>query len=131
MVREVIEELSSSLKTMVKGYRAMSLWDLNTAEIVFSESLDTSFDIDLVTACNLEVIKSKLNALAILGKEAELNNITINLDSEVHIIDIADNRKYFIYLAIDGDDVHVDLAKQLLAVHKPKLDKTINKVLVY
>jgi len=125
MINEVIEELNSSLKNTVKGYKSLSLCYIESAKILFSESLDPDFDLELILACNLEIIKTKLQTLSIMGIEDDIDSIVFQLKNEVHIIEITEDKSHFIYFTIDGKDERVELAKQLLNVYKEKISHVL------
>lgn len=129
MVNKVIRELNNNLKKNIKGYKSMSLCDIKSSETLFSENLDPNFDIDLILACNLEVIKAKLYTLDVMGINDDIESIVVHLKKEVHIIDITKNKKYFIYLTIQGENIKIDHAKELLSDYKAKLNEYIKSSL--
>jgi len=122
---EIIKELNENIKKNIQGYKAMSICDIESGETLFSESLDASFDIELASACNLEVIKAKLKAIDTLDLDDAIDNIIIHLENDVHIIDVTKSRHYFIYLALDGKKSTIGLAKGLLNKYKVKLNEEI------
>jgi len=122
---EIINDLNENLKKNIKGYKAMSICDIQSGENLFSESLDPAFDIDLASACNLEVIKAKLKAIDTLELDDSIDNIIIHLEKDVHIIDITKSKQYFIYLALDGKSSTIGLVKGLLNKYKTKLNQEI------
>ncbi len=122
---EIIKELNENLKKNIQGYKAMSICDIESGETIFSESLVPSFDIELASACNLEVIKAKLKAIDTLELDDNIDNIIIHLMKDVHIIDITKSKKYFIYLALDAKKSTIGLVKGLLNKYKQKLNDEI------
>lgn len=119
---EVIKELNDNLKKDIQGYKAMSICDINSGETLFSESLEEGFDIELASACNLEVIKAKLKAIETLEIDETIDNIIIHLEKDIHIIDITKSKQYFIYLALDAKKTTIGLVKGLLNKYKSKLN---------
>ena len=122
---EIINDLNENLKKNIQGYKAMSICDITSGETLFSETLDPSFDIDLASACNLEVIKAKLKAIDTLELDDSIDNIIIHLKKDVHIIDITNSNQYFIYLALDGQKTTIGLVKGLLNKYKKQLNEEI------
>jgi len=122
---EIINELNDNLKRDIKGYKAMSICDIASGETLFAESLDASFDIELASACNLEVIKAKLKAIETLEIDDSIDNIIIHLEKDIHIIDITKSEQYFIYLALDAKQTTIGLVKGLLNKYKAKLNEEL------
>tara|TARA_Y100000817_G_scaffold290891_1_gene261978 strand:- start:191 stop:367 length:177 start_codon:yes stop_codon:yes gene_type:complete len=50
--------------------------------------------------------------------DQKIENIMINLSSQIHIIDISDAGDYFIYLAVDANKVNLGMTKALLNKYK-------------
>lgn len=104
----------------------LSLFQLLKCVQVFligAESVDPSFDPNLASAYNLEVVKAKQNALQILGlaSKEKIEDILITLTNQIHIIDIAASGGYFIYLAVDSSKANLGLTRALLAKYKKDL----------
>lgn len=122
MLKNIIEELSNDLKQAIKGFKAISFCNIESREALFSESLDENFDIELISAYNLDVVRTKLYALEVIGINSALKDVIINLDTEVHIVNVSENKKYFIYLAIDGENIELEAVKKILKSYKDKFD---------
>ena len=89
---EIIKELNDNLKNSIQGYKAMAICDIQSGETLFAESVIPDFDIELAAACNLEVIKAKLKAIETLELDDQIESITINLDKDIHIIDVTKSK---------------------------------------
>ena len=124
-MQDIIKELNENLKNGIQGYKAMAICDINSGETLFSESLDSAFDIELAAACNLEVIKAKLKAIDTLDLDDAIDKITIELEKDLHIIDITKSKHYFIYLALSKEGSSLGLIKGLLNKYKGQLNKEI------
>jgi len=122
---DVLKELNENVKGNLAGYKAMAVTDIKSGETLFSESLDASFDIELAAACNLEVIKAKLKAIDALDLDESIDKITIELEKDLHIIDITKSRDYFIYVALDASKASLGLVKGLLNKYKKRLNEEI------
>ena len=116
---DLLEQFGEDLKTNVEGFIAVAVAEIKSGITYFSLSVDPSFDPDLVVAFNLEVIKSKLNAISVLElKNQTIDSIMIALTSQIHIIDVFANGEYFLYLAVDSTKVNLGMAKGLLNKYK-------------
>ena len=119
IMSDLLEQFGEDLKTNVEGFIAVAVAEIKSGITYFSLSVDPFFDPDLVVAFNLEVIKSKLNAISVLElKNQTIDSIMIALTSQIHIIDVFANGEYFLYLAVDSTKVNLGMAKGLLNKYK-------------
>ena len=111
------------MKTNVPGFIAVSVTEVRSGVSYGAESVDPSFDPNLASAYNLEVVKAKQNALQALGlaSKEKIVDILITLTGQIHIIDIAANGGYFIYLVVDSTKANLGLTRALLAKYKKDL----------
>ena len=119
----VLDKFIQDMKTNVPGFIAVSVTEVRSGVSYGAESVDPSFDPNLASACNLEVVKAKQNALQILGlaSKEKIEDILITLTNQIHIIDIAASGGYFIYLAVDSSKANLGLTRALLAKYKKDL----------
>lgn len=119
----VLDKFIQDMKTNVPGFIAVSVTEVRSGVSYGSESVDPSFDPNLASAYNLEVVKAKQNALQILGlaSKERIVDILITLTDQIHIIDIAASGSYFIYLAVDSTKANLGLTRALLAKYKKDL----------
>ena len=119
----VLDKFIQDMKTNVPGFIAVSVPEVRSGVSYGSESVDPSFDPNLASAYNLEVVKAKQNALQILGlaTKERIVDILITLTDQIHIIDIAASGSYFIYLAVDSTKANLGLTRALLAKYKKDL----------
>ena len=119
----VLDKFIQDMKTNVPGFIAISVTEVRSGVSYGSESVDPSFDPNLASAYNLEVVKAKQNALQILGlaSKEKIVDILITLTNQIHIIDIAANGGYFIYLVVDSTKANLGLTRALLAKYKKDL----------
>ena len=119
----VLDKFIQDMKTKVPGFIAVSVTEVRSGVSYGSESVDPSFDPNLASAYNLEVVKAKQNALQILGlaSKEKIVDILITLTNQIHIIDIAASGGYFIYLAVDSTKANLGLTRALLAKYKKDL----------
>ena len=119
----VLDKFIQDMKTNVPGFIAVSVTEVRSGVSYGSESVDPSFDPNLASAYNLEVVKAKQNALQALGlaSKEKIVDILITLTGQIHIIDIAANGGYFIYLVVDSTKANLGLTRALLAKYKKDL----------
>ena len=119
----VLDKFIQDVKNDIPGFIAVSVTEVRSGVSYGAESVDPSFDPNLASAYNLEVVKAKQNALQILGlaSKEKIVDILITLTNQIHIIDIAASGGYFIYLAVDSTKANLGLTRALLAKYKKDL----------
>ena len=119
----VLDKFIQDMKTNVPGFIAVSVTEVRSGVSYGSESVDPSFDPNLASAYNLEVVKAKMNALRVLGLEGKekIEDILITLTNQIHVIDVAPNGTYFIYLVVDSSKANLGITRSLLARYKKDL----------
>lgn len=122
-MKEILSKFKESVKE-ISGFIAVSITEVESGISYDSEAI-AGFDPELASAYNLEVVKAKLKALKALGLEEKVEDITITLNNQVHIINIAPSGAYFIYLAIDSSSGNLGITKSLLNKYKQELYKAL------
>lgn len=119
----VLDKFIQNMKSNVPGFIAVSVTEVRSGVSYGSDSVDPSFDPNLASAYNLEVVKAKQNALQILGlaSKEKIADILITLTDQIHIIDISANGSYFIYLVVDSTKANLGLTRALLSKYKKDL----------
>ena len=119
----VVDKFSQDMKAYVPGFIAVSVTELRSGVSYGAETVDPSFDPNLASAYNLEVVKAKQNALQVLGlaSKEKIVDILITLTDQIHIIDISASGGYFIYLAVDSTKANLGLTRALLSKYKKDL----------
>lgn len=116
MLKNFIDEIK-----MIPGFVAVSITEIESGVAYESYTANKDFDPNLAAAYNLEVVKAKINAIEALELTEEIQDITITLSTQVHIINIAPSNAYFIYLAVDSKNANLGITKALLSKHKKEL----------
>ena len=111
---DFLQQFGDEVKKNIPGYIAVAVTEIKSGISYFSDSAVASFDPELASAFNLEVVKAKLNAISALGLEQNMDDIMITLTNQIHIIDISENNEYFIYLAVDSNKANLGMTKALL-----------------
>ncbi|TYP99883.1 hypothetical protein C7447_101490 [Tenacibaculum adriaticum] len=118
-MKEILKSFKENVKS-ISGFIAVSVTEIESGISYDSEAID-GFDPELASAYNLEVVKAKLNAIKVLGLKEDIEDITITLNGQVHIINVAPSGAYFIYLAVDSSKANLGITKSLLNKHKQEL----------
>ncbi|EMY3482603.1 hypothetical protein ABF174_000654 [Flavobacterium psychrophilum] len=118
---DFLKQFGEELKKNVSGFIAVAVTEIKSGVSYYSLSVDKDFDPELAAAFNLEVVKAKLNAINALGLNQSIDDIMINLSSQIHIIDISENNEYFIYLAVDASKANLGMTKALLNKYKKEI----------
>ncbi|CAL2078996.1 hypothetical protein [Tenacibaculum sp. 190524A02b] len=124
-MKQVLDDLVKNVKENIPAYIGISVTDMSTGEALISHSVSESFDPALASAYNVEIINAKRRAIAALGLNDNLIDIHFKLESQVHIINIAPNGEYFVYLALDGENANLALARTLLNKYKVELNSVL------
>lgn len=118
---DFLKQFGEEVKNNIPGYIAVAVSEIKSGISYYSDTAVPSFDPELASAFNLEVVKAKLNAISALGLNESIDDIMINLTNQIHIIDISDNNEYFIYLAVDSSKANLGMTKALLNKYKKEI----------
>ena len=124
MSTDVITVFMNEMKNNVNGLIAVAVTEIETGLSFGSLSLDKSFDVELASAYNLEVVKAKLKAIDALELGSnDIEDILITLTEQIHIIDISPSKTFMIYLAADKSKSNLGMTRALLRKYKGELEK--------
>ena len=124
MSTDVITVFMNEMKANVSGLIAIAVTEIETGLSFGSLSLDKSFDVELASAYNLEVVKAKLKAIDALDLGSnDIEDILITLTDQIHIIDISPSKVFMIYLAADRTKSNLGMTRALLRKYKGELEK--------
>ena len=120
----VLDKFIQDVKENIPGFIAVSVTEVRSGVSYGAESVDPSFDPNLGSAYNLEVVKAKQNALQALGlaTKEKIDEIVIVLTDQNHIIDVSANGSYFVYLVVDSTKANYGITRALLSKHKKDLE---------
>lgn len=124
-MKQILDDLVKNVSKNVPGYIALAVTEIEAGEPLVADTVDKNFDPILASAYNLEVVKAKLKAIEALGLKEEIKDISITLDTQIHIINVAPSGSYFIYLAIDSSKANLAITKTLLNKYKKELNNAI------
>lgn len=118
---DFLKQFGEEVKNNIPGYIAVAVSEIKSGISYYSDTVVPSFDPELASAFNLEVVKAKLNAISALGLKESISDIMITLTNQIHIIDISENNEYFIYLAVDSSKANLGMTKALLNKYKKEI----------
>ena len=118
---DFLKQFGDEVKKNIPGYIAVAVTEIKSGISYFSHSSSESFDPELASAFNLEVVKAKLNAISALELSQSIDDILITLTDQIHIIDVSQNNEYFIYLAVDSNKANLGMTKALLNKYKKEI----------
>lgn len=115
---QILQKFVEDCKRNIPGFVAVTVTDMESGVNFISDSSDMSFDPTLASAYELEIARAELNALKALGLQAkgeEIKDILMVLTNQIHIIDIAPNQQYFVYLVVDAKHANLGMTRALLS----------------
>lgn len=115
---DFLQNFQNDLKENINGFIAVSVTEVETGMSYCSLTVNPDFDPELASAYNLEVVKAKINAIKALGLNQKINDILISLSDQLHIIDLSEDGRYFIYLAVDSTKANLGLTRATLGKYK-------------
>jgi hypothetical protein len=125
MSNDFLNVFLTEMKTNVNGFVAVAVTEIESGLSFGNLSIDPSFDPELASAYNLEVVKAKLSAVKALNLNQDIEDILITLSSQIHIIDISPNKKFMIYLVADSSKANLGMTRAILRKHKLELEKNL------
>ena len=95
----------------INGALATSLIDWESG-MTLGMRTNGSFDIELASAGNSEVIKAKIGTMKSLGNEGKIKDILITLTDQIHIITMVEGHiELCFYVALDSSKSNLALAR--------------------
>ncbi len=109
--------VSISETSRIDGFIGACLVDSDSGLMLASEG-GGKLDLDLVAALNTNAVKAEQTAIDELGLDQRIEDITITLDRQVHLIrPLERNRSMFVYVALDKASSNLGMARiQLKAI---------------
>lgn len=108
-----MSDFINSIKSNSDGIRAVSVVEMSSGMPLGSYS-DGSLDPEIASAYNVEVVKSKLKAIAALGLKEGIDDILITLETQYHIINCTDKGTHMVYVAADKSKSNLALLRGLV-----------------
>ena len=111
-VADVIKAISEEMP----GFIGAALVDLDSGITLGTYSIRDDFDLSSASAYNSEIVKQKQKVMAALQLNMALNDITMNLSDQIHMIQLV-TPGTFLYLAADRASANLALVRNAIARH--------------
>jgi predicted regulator of Ras-like GTPase activity (Roadblock/LC7/MglB family) len=108
--QDQLNSLIAGIATDVNGFIGASVVDVESGLPLASNSMRPDFDLDLASAYNSEIVKNKMRTIAALGLEANLEDMLLTLDSQLHLIKLV-TAEIFIYVAADRHSTNLAMLR--------------------
>ena len=106
-VQNILNDLPQTL--------AVAVVEVSSGMCLASHSNSPSLNPETAAAYNTEVVKQKQKAMAALKLTGEkIDDILITLTNQIHLINLLEDGKKFIYLAITSRDTNLAIARDVL-----------------
>lgn len=107
------------------GFLGASLADSDTGLIV-AMTEGAKLDLEIAAAANTEVVRAKRKALDMLGFKDRIEDLTITIDSQYHLLRILKkHRSLYLYVAIDRAKANLGLARIAMTKLADTLDERL------
>lgn len=94
---------------------AVAVVDTQSGMTMASHSNAAGLNPETAAAYNTEVVKQKQKAMVALKLQGEaIDDILITLTNQIHLINLVDGGKKFIYLAVNSRDTNLAIARDVL-----------------
>lgn len=116
---QVVHNVLAELPRLV----AVAVVDVASGVSLAAHSQVAGFNPDTAASYNAEVVKQKQKALAALQLAGEtIEDILITLSSQLHLLRLTDNGKWFIYLVVSAHDTNLGIAREVLRAQARQLE---------
>lgn len=114
--QEDLNNLITAIANDVNGFIGASIVDLESGMPLASASRRPDFDLEVASAYNSEMVKAKQKTIAALGLNANLEDMLLTLDSQLHLIKML-SPTLFMYLAADRQSTNLALLRASVNRH--------------
>ncbi|MBP3977174.1 hypothetical protein [Microbacterium sp. BLY] len=108
--QDELNTLLADIKHDVNGFIGASIVDLESGLPLASSSVRPDFDLEVASAFNSEIVKNKRRTIEALGIDAELEDMLLTLNTQLHLLKMLDD-DLFIYLAADRQATNLALLR--------------------
>lgn len=114
-----VEKAIKSISEGVNGVIAISIVDLNSGMSLGAITNSPSFDPDVASAYNSEVVKQKLAAMKALKIDnMSVEDFLITLSDQIHIIRMTSDKQHFVYVACKKE-TNLAMARSVIKANCP------------
>lgn len=115
-----IVEVFKKIEADVPGFIAASLVDIESGMTLGVHSVRPDFDLSAASAYNSEIVKAKAKALRSLDLKSTLEDITLTLSDQIHVIRIV-SPQTFVYLAAEKAHTNLAIVRVAMGKHASEL----------
>ena len=123
-MKDKINTYVAQLQQDIPGFIGFSICEIQSGHCVYATSNNENFNIELITACNVDFIRAKFNTLNTGEIDDHVKNIIVNLEHQIHVIDITADNAFFFYLAVSNKSANLAIILSKLAQCKKILNGT-------
>ncbi|WP_046243644.1 hypothetical protein [Hymenobacter terrenus] len=96
------------------GLLAVAVVDVTSGMALASHSNSPNLNPETAAAYNTEVVKQKQKAISALKLQGErIDDILITLSNQLHLLNLSEDGKKFIYLAVNSRDTNLAIARDV------------------
>ncbi|MCC3159601.1 hypothetical protein LJ737_20335 [Hymenobacter sp. 15J16-1T3B] len=115
---QAVQNIINDLPQLV----AVAVVDSQSGMTLASHTNSPTLDPETAAAYNTEVVKQKQKAMKALKLTDEtIDDILITLTNQLHLINLIDGGKKFIYLVVNQRDTNLAIAREVLREQAPLL----------
>lgn len=108
---QAVQNIINDLPQLV----AVAIVEVQSGMCLASHTNNPSINPETAAAYNTEVVKQKQKAMAALKLTGEkIDDILITLTTQIHLINLLDEGKKFIYLVVNSRDTNLAIARDVL-----------------
>ena len=112
---EEITQILRDLADDTPGFIAASLVDLDSGMTLGVYAKHDGFDLTSASAYNSELVKQKQKIMAALDLDMGLEDLTLTLTEQIHVIALTETGSSFVYLATDRSSANLALVRKAMA----------------
>lgn len=113
--REIVD-VFKKIEAEVPGFVAASLVDMESGMTLGVHTVRPEFDLSAASAYNSEIVKAKLKAIKALNLTSTLEDVTLTLSDQIHVIRIV-TPQTFVYLAADAARTNLAIVRVAIGKH--------------
>jgi predicted regulator of Ras-like GTPase activity (Roadblock/LC7/MglB family) len=119
---EEINQILGDLAADTPGFIAASLVDLDSGMTLGVYAKRDDFDLTSASAYNSELVKQKQKIMAALDLKMDLDDVTMTLTDQIHVIQLTSTGSSFVYLAADRSATNLALIRKAMATSVKRIE---------
>ena len=112
-----------SILDALPSLMAVAVVDIQSGMALASHSNAPGLNPDTAAAYNTEVVKQKQKAMTALKLQGErIDDILISLSNQLHLLNLTEDGKKFIYLVVNSRETNLAIAREVLRATADQLN---------